>query len=365
MRVPNKPKPALSAASNSIAPTRSHPALLSESFCDTLDSLGPFEPRPHIAIAVSGGSDSMALLLLAQHWAQQQRGTLTALTVDHRLREASTHEAQHVAHWCEARGIAHHILTPEHIHASNNLQAAARSWRYRALTDWCNAQHILHLLVGHHQGDLIETHLLLQTRGATQDGAASMPRVRMMHGVRLLRPLLGITRSELRDYLAAAHQDFIEDPSNNDTRFARVRLRQQLGTSNDTDTHHSLQRIAHAADQRAAHETTLAEAAYRIVTWHVGNDVRMDAEAFYALDPELATTLLANLLRSLSGRSSRPRQHETMYLYETLRTESAKATLAGAIIVRRGANIHFMREHAQRAGAAAPLLPLAASPFWA
>jgi tRNA(Ile)-lysidine synthase len=351
-------------ASNSIAPVRSHYALLSESFCDALSALGPFEPQPHLAIAVSGGSDSMALLLLAQHWVQQQGGALTALTVDHRLREASTHEAQHVAQWCEARGIAHHILTPAHTHAGNNLQAAARSWRYRALTDWCKAQHILHLLVAHHQGDLIETHLLLQARGATQDGAASMPRMRLMHGVRILRPLLAYSRNELREYLAAEHQDFIEDPSNSDTRFARVRLRQQLSTSN-AETHRTLAAIVHAGHMRAAHETALAEAAYRCVTWHVGNDVRMDAEAFYALEPELASTLLANLLRSLNGRSSRPRRHETMHLYETLRTEAAKATLAGAIIVRRGACIQFMREHAQRAEAPAPLLPMAPSPFWA
>ena len=351
-------------ASNSIAPARSQPALLSEDFCNALSALGPFEPQPHLAIAVSGGSDSMALLLLAQHWVQQSGGTLTALTVDHRLREVSTHEAQRVAQWCEARGIAQHILTPAHTHAGNNLQAAARAWRYQALTDWCKAQHVLHLLVAHHQGDLIETHLLLQARGNTQDGAASMPRVRLMLGVRILRPLLAFSRSELREYLATEHQEFIEDPSNSDTRFARVRLRQQLAAS-ATNTHHTLHSIAIAADRRKAHEAALAEAAYRSVTWYVGNDVRMDAEAFYALEPELATTLLANLLRSLNGRSSRPRRHETLHLYKTLRTEAAKATLAGAIIVRRGAYIQFMREHNQHATAPAPLLPMAPSPFWA
>lgn len=364
MHAPSKPKPALSVASNSIAPARSHYAQLSKSFCDALDSLGPFEPQPHIAVAVSGGSDSMALLLLAQHWAQQSGGRLTALTVDHRLRDASTHEAQRVAQWCEARGIAHHILTPAHTRAGNNLQAAARAWRYQALTDWCKAQHVLHLLVAHHQEDLIETHLLLQARGATPDGAASMPRMRLMHGVRILRPLLGVTRSALREYLAAEHQEFIDDPSNSDTRFARVRLRQQRAAF-ATDTHHTLHCIAMAADRRAAHEAALAEAAYRSVTWHVGNDVRMDAEALYALEPELATALLANLLRSLNGRSSRPRRHETLYLYETLRKEGAKATLAGAIIVRRGAFIQCMREHGERAKALAPLLPLAPSAFWA
>jgi tRNA(Ile)-lysidine synthase len=306
----------------------------------------------------------MALLLLAQHWVQQQGGTLTALTVDHRLRDASTREAQQVAQWCNARGTALHILTPAHTHAGNNLQAAARAWRYRALTDWCKAKHVLHLLIGHQQGDLIETHMLLQARGNTQDGAASMPRMRLMHGVRILRPLLAFSRSELREYLATEHQDFIEDPSNSDTRFARVRLRQQLSTSN-AETQTTLAAIAHAGHMRAAHETVLAEAAYRCVTWQARNDVRMDAEAFYALEPELATTLLANLLRSLNGRSSRPRRHETMHLYETLRTEGAKATLAGAIIIRRGTWIHFLREHGEHSDAPAPPLPMAPSPFWA
>src|SRR5579863_9177854 len=150
-------------------------ALSDTEFAETLDRLGPFERRPLIAVAVSGGADSMALALLADAWAKARRGRAVALTVDHRLRAESTAEARQVARWLRRHGIAHEILTWTAPRPRSGVQAAARAARYALLEDWCLRAHCLHLLTAHHRRDQVETFWLRLTRGSGLDGLAAMP----------------------------------------------------------------------------------------------------------------------------------------------------------------------------------------------
>src|SRR5690606_9469224 len=115
----------------------------------------PFEPRPHLAAAVSGGADSTALLLLAHQWASERGGRITTLTVDHGLRPEARAEAQSVARLCAERGIEHHILTCPPF-PGGATQEEAREARYGLLTGWCRERHALHLLLAHHRDDQAE-----------------------------------------------------------------------------------------------------------------------------------------------------------------------------------------------------------------
>src|SRR5580700_10131771 len=143
-------------------------------FAGLMAPFEPFEARPRLAVAVSGGADSMALALLAQRWAEARGGELTALTVDHRLREAAAGEAAQVGRWLGQRGITHRILVREDGHPRGGVQAAARDARYRLLESWCREAGVLHLLVGHHREDQAETLLLRLARGSGLDGLAGM-----------------------------------------------------------------------------------------------------------------------------------------------------------------------------------------------
>ncbi|MGH7088971.1 MAG: ATP-binding protein, partial [Stellaceae bacterium] len=115
-------------------------------FAALMARFAPFERRPHLAIAVSGGADSLALALLARRWAADAGGSITALTVDHRLRPESGAEAAGVAARLARGGIAHRILVREGMPPAANIEAAARAWRYRLLESWCGANGVLHLL---------------------------------------------------------------------------------------------------------------------------------------------------------------------------------------------------------------------------
>jgi tRNA(Ile)-lysidine synthase len=161
----------------------------------------PFEPAPHIAVAVSGGADSMALALLAARWARQREGRVTGLIVDHGLRPNSAAEAKRVANWLGRRQIDHRILTWRGTKPETGVQTVAREARYGLLIDWCRRHGVLHLLVAHQLEDQAETVVLRLERGSGVDGLAAMPAAIETPWVRILRPLLALTRAELRAFL--------------------------------------------------------------------------------------------------------------------------------------------------------------------
>jgi len=125
-----------------------------------LAAIGGFDARPFIAVAVSGGPDSLALTILADRWARERGGRLAALTVDHQLRSESAEEARLVGGWLAARGIAHHVLVWTNTKPATGIQKAARAARYHLLAEWCRAQGCLHLLTAHHREDQAETSLI-------------------------------------------------------------------------------------------------------------------------------------------------------------------------------------------------------------
>jgi tRNA(Ile)-lysidine synthase len=320
-----------------------------ERFAALLQSLGPFAASTHYAVALSGGADSLALTLLMQEYVAQHGGRLTTLTVDHRLRAESTDEAHHVASMMHARRIDHHILTPEHDDASNNLQESARNWRYTALSDYCRAHGILHCLVAHNAGDNRETAHHNITRGDTADGASGMRSVRNLNGVRFLRPLLTIERSELEDFLRGKNAEWIEDPSNKNETFARVRTRRML--QQNPDERSALDAtITTACPARITRDHALAGAAIHCVTIHPLGFADIDLARWRTLDATLATQLLADCITTISGGTARPRGSDTERLADALRGAFTKRTLHHCELTVAGNILRIAREFARVAG---------------
>ena len=173
-------------------------------FAGLIEALGPFEQRPRLAVAVSGGPDSLCLCLLAAGWAAARGGAVSALIVDHGLRPEAAAEARQVAAWLRARRIDHHVLRWAGAKPATGIQAAAREARYRLLGDWCRAAGVLHLLLGHHLDDQAETVALRQARQSGAEGLAGMAAVRELAGLRLLRPFLTVPKTRLLATLEGA-----------------------------------------------------------------------------------------------------------------------------------------------------------------
>lgn len=210
-----------------------------------------------IGLAVSGGPDSLALLLLA---AAERPGQIRAATVDHGLRAQAREEAETVAQICAERGIPHDILTVE---VNGSVQAAARAARYAALGSWCQLHQLSHLATGHHLDDQAETVLMRLARGAGLAGLSGIRADRpLVAGVRLVRPLLGLRKAELEVIVAAAGLDPARDPSNDDPRFDRTAARRLLDRTELFDP----ARIAHSAAILAEAEAALAWMTERLET---------------------------------------------------------------------------------------------------
>lgn len=189
-------------------------------------ALAPFSEASGLLVAVSGGPDSMALLRLVAGWAERcDHPPIHAATVDHRLRPGSRAEAETVALWAEAVGIPHAILTWDGEKPATRIQERARAARYGLLAAHAERIGADVLMTAHHADDQAETILFRLLRGSAIAGLAGMAPVTWRGKLRLARPLLGWSKADLVALCEAAGQPFFCDPSNEDPRYARTRMR--------------------------------------------------------------------------------------------------------------------------------------------
>lgn len=307
-----------------------------------LDAIGGFAARPFIAVAVSGGPDSLALALLAHAWAVERGGTAWALTVDHRLRPESAAEAETVAGWLAARGLPHRILVWAGDKPATGIQEAAREARYALLAQWCRERGCLHLLTAHHREDQAETHAIRHRAGSGPDGLAGMPAIRELPGCRLVRPLLSLPRARLAAALTVAGQPFLRDPSNRNPVFERTRLRLDLDTE-AIDAAVAAARLS--AAERIARERDLCSLLARAVKMHPAGFAALDPAVLAIPDTEMAERLLGRVAACIGGARYPLRRARVARLRAALSAEPDRArTLGGCRFVRWRGQILALRE---------------------
>lgn len=309
-----------------------------------------------LGVAVSGGGDSMALLVLMRDWALARGVALNAVTVDHGLRAEAAAEARTVAGFCAALGTRHEVLRWEGWSGAGNLQAEARAARYRLMADWARARGIGAIALGHTLDDQAETVLLRLARGSGVDGLSGMASRRRALGVDWLRPMLGVRRDALREVLRARGIAWAEDPSNEDPRFDRVKARAALaalaplglGVAGLVET------AARLTDARAALEESARAAAGRMLRVEAG-DALIAAAPFGALQRETRERIFAHALCWVASAQYRPRHAALRGLIDRLLAGARGGTLHGCLVSRRGDVIRVTREPRAVAGLRAPV----------
>lgn len=311
-----------------------------------LAAIGGFEARPRIAVAVSGGPDSIALVLLAARWARRNGGGAAALIVDHGLRPESAAEAKIAAGWLTDRGIAREILRWDGAKPASGIQEAAREARYRLLAEWCRRHGVLHLLTAHHQEDQVETHLIRRRAGSGVDGLAAMSAVRELPDCRLVRPLLAVPKARLAALLAAEGQPFLRDPSNENPVFERVRLRAAADHQHDGDGgNRDYAALRACGEQRIERERGLDRLLAQAVSLHPGGFATLDAAALAGIAPELAERLLGRLAASVGAARYPARRVRLARLRRGLVEHPERArTLGGCRFVSWRGRILVLRE---------------------
>lgn len=273
------------------------------------------EPRAHssfdtlipsakaVGIACSGGGDSIALLHLMQAWAEEGGVALYCATVDHGLRAEAAKEAAFVARTCSGLGIPHSVLEWSGWDGNGNLQDKARQARYRLLSEWGLALDLDAVALGHTEDDVVETVVMRLARGSGVDGLSPMAARFPSEGIEWVRPLLGIRRDELREYLSAQGRDWVEDPSNDDPRFDRVRIRKALPLLADIgiDRQALLKTGQNMRSARDALEHATLNVAKAAVTVTKFGSVQIDRPVFDAATLEVRRRILTHCLKFVSG----------------------------------------------------------------
>lgn len=274
-----------------------------------------------LAVAVSGGADSLALLLLAHELAEKKGSYVVALTVDHQLRPESRGEATRVGEWAVAWGIRHVILEWVHDNPMSRLQERARKARYELLTEWCKQHQISTLILGHHQQDQEETFWLRLASGSGLDGLRGMKKRLVRNDVVFLRPFLGFSKEQIKKTLLAKKQEWIEDPSNQNSHFFRGRFRHFL-----QDEGLSSQRLFDVMKKLQVDsefiQGALRQALETTVQLHEEGYITLNKEAFHKLHPALLGRLLSLLVQWFSGSDYPPRTTQISRIFEKIKEGS-------------------------------------------
>jgi tRNA(Ile)-lysidine synthase len=266
------------------------------------DFFKKYRIKGRIACAVSGGIDSLAMVLLLKN-----SHDIVALIVDHSLRKESAKEAARAAQILTRLGVENKILKKKNS-IKANLQEEARKLRYGLLVDYCKKHKIKYLATAHHAEDNAETFLLRLARGSGLDGLSAIPEISEINGVRIIRPLLDHTKAGLKKILVENKIKWVEDPTNKGDKYKRNRLRHALDALEDKDL--ITTRINDAAINlaRVRHyiEGETDKAFISCVTVQRRN-ARLDTQKFKKLHEEIAYRVLVTLIMRLAKPQHRPR----------------------------------------------------------
>ncbi|SHG73940.1 tRNA(Ile)-lysidine synthase [Kaistia soli DSM 19436] len=316
---------------------------------------GRWATEPVIALAVSGGADSLALMSLAHRWRQSldTGPRLVVLSVDHGLRPEAATEVAAVGTAAAKLGLAFQALRGTGSAPTSDIEAAARDLRYGLLFAAARAEGATVLMTAHHADDQAETLLLRMARGSGVYGLAAMAAESRREEMRIARPLLGLRRVDLAAVVAASGLTPVSDPHNEDSRFARARLRRVMpalaGEGLDTPT-----LVATAARFRRA-ASALDDYADRLLQSakvDVTGAVRLEVARLAAEPEETRLRVLARILRAVGGAIYGPRLDSLVELASAMTSGVGTVparTLAGVTIERRKGELRFQRE-AGRAG---------------
>ena len=323
--------------------------MIEKVFFKTMNSLGLYEKNPHLAVAVSGGCDSLCLAVLAKKWVNNKGGRITALIVDHGLRKSSGEECKKTLRLLKKQKIFSQCFKWQlSKKPKNSIQEKAREFRYNFFEEWCYKKNIKYLLVAHHFEDQKETFIMRLNSNSNIYGLACMPKVLLKKGIKILRPLLDLKKKDIIDYLKEKKINWIEDPSNNSLKYSRNRLRKILPKLEEKGlTDSNFRRIL----KRAQKERKKIESKFSF--WLIEN-VRIDTFGYAAvdfrnlklLDKNDFIFIFSKLLNMISGLFYTPKSKYVYNFYKKIKSNEIinKTNLGGCHIFFFKKKMYICRE---------------------
>ena len=310
------------------------------------------DPVP-LLLAVSGGADSLSLMVLCDEWMKRNKIPLTlhVASVDHGLRPEAAEECSYVKSLAEERGLTHVTLVWGGEKSHSNLQGEARVARYRLMADYAQSIGCRHIAIAHHQDDQAETLLMRLIRGSGVTGLAAMRPMQPFGAVSLVRPLMAFPKARLKASLVARSLRWVEDPSNQSRDYTRVRVRSLLPIFSSEGCEPSrLAATARRLQRADAALTAIASDFFKAqVTNGPGRSVSVRLEPLVAETEEIRLRVLRLMLVRVAGPGYPPREERLMALDAALRESKEseaplKRTIGGCCFEGRKGTLWVYRE---------------------
>ena len=310
--------------------------IYSKFYQSILSDLGNLENGLNIAVAVSGGSDSMALSILFNRLIKEYNGKLHCVTINHQLREESDIEAIKVREILRSYDINHHIIPWIGPKPKSNIQENARLARYKLLTEYCHQHGIKYLATGHQKNDQAENFIIRADHGSGINGLSGIPKVTIMNDITIIRPLLEFNKKELQEFLESQNIEWIEDPSNQNEQFTRVKVRNLLKQYPEwIDKLNVVSKNLPRAKECVDH--MLNNSIKELVTYPIQDSAVFEFTKFNELPQEIRFRMLAKLLQDIGGnlKPARAERIEGLMAKIELGMKFKASTLAGCLIRRK------------------------------
>lgn len=281
-----------------------------------------------IAVAVSGGSDSMALTFLLKDFCDKNNIKLSAISIDHKLRKNSSAELVELNQILISNAIDHQIFPIEnHKVPKVNIEGQLRELRYFLLTKFCKDNKIDFLFLGHHLGDVAENFIIRLFRGSGLDGLSTMSSNYQLNGINIIRPMLDFTKEDLIKYLKVKQVKWFEDETNNDEKFLRNKIRKFLSSFEDKDLI-SL-RIKNTSDQisqiRDQFDDLLLDVAKKSLKYNPErNFFVVDKDCLKDSNQLISLKIIALVLMEISGKEYKPRREKLQSFYSRILEDNFK-----------------------------------------
>ena len=302
-----------------------------------------------IALAVSGGPDSTAMMQIAAFSKKINNSNITVIVVDHGLRKESKNEAKIVSQNAKLLGFKFKILKWDGVKPKTRIQEIARKKRYKLITSWCKKKGIEKLFLAHHLDDQVETFIMRLGKGSGVDGLAVMNFVTETYSLKLVRPFLEITKNRLIKILDISNLKWISDPTNFNTNYKRSRIRKILPILSEEGI--NSKQIGLVIKRMRAAKDALNNQTGILLEKYLSN---VDNVAYFldknlleeATEKEILLRILEKIFMNISGSIYPPRRNKLENILSWIIDDNnvTAKTLAGVVVRKRKSEFIFYRE---------------------
>ena len=291
-----------------------------EEFSSVINSSFTFEKNPHIGLSISGGPDSMALLLLVKDWIRSKSGKITVFHFDHKMRKNSSKEARWLKNFVSKLGIEFYLLNWDRDDELVLNMKNAREARYEKILELSKKLRVIHLMTAHHFNDNLETYFMRKKRNSSTLGLSSIPKILIKENLQIIRPLLSFSKKRLISTCNFFNATWIEDSSNLNIQYERPRIRKELGDKSTRQLTKIKKEFDKIKKSNEIKEEKIKNFFLNYLIFFEYGVFQIDKNKFLKRSKELKVEILKKILTTSSGKIFPPRESSIINLIKSIQS---------------------------------------------